>query len=115
MKSGASAISVAASRMRPNSEALISPLRMRSRRHARDFRQEAHGQLLGRHFQGEEGHDAAVDGLARAVRLRLPGIVARDVEGDVGGQRRSCPSTGRRGEDEQVGGVQPAQLACRDR
>ncbi len=74
------------------------------------FSEQTHGELLGRHFQREEGHDAAGDGLLGAVRLRLPGVVAGDVERHVTGERGLTHRRTRR-QDQQVGGVQAADLA----
>ncbi len=79
------------------------------RGHARRIGQDTHGQLFGAHFQRVEGDHAAVHGLAPAVRRRLPAIVARHVEGDVGRQRRLAHRRSAR-EDQKVGGVQAAQL-----
>ena len=78
------------------------------RGHARGIRQDAHGQLFGAHFQRIEGDHPAADRLA-ALGRRLPAVVARDVEGDVGRQRGLAHRRAA-GEDQQVGGVQAAQL-----
>ena len=42
-------------------------------------------ELFGRHFEREEAHDAAVDGLMGAIRPHARFIGTRNVERDVGG------------------------------
>ena len=74
---------------------------------ARLLGEDAGRELLGRHFQREEADDAAVDGLDRAVGLLLAAPGARDVVGDVGGERRLAHA-GAAGEDDQVGVLQAA-------
>ena len=77
--------------------------------YARGISQQTHGQLFSRHFEREEGDNTAIDGLATAVRLRLPSIGLGDVEGDIGGER-CLTHRGATGEDQKVRGVQAAQL-----
>ena len=73
------------------------------------FRQDARGQLLGRHLQREEAHDAPVHGAVGAIGQFAHAVGAGDVEGDVGGKRglshRRAP-----GQDDEVRVVEPAHL-----
>ena len=72
--------------------------------------EDAGGELLGRHFQREEADDRAVLGdraMRPSVARRLVGLGG--VEGDVGGER-GLAHRGAAGEDDQVGGVQAAEL-----
>ncbi len=68
---------------------------------------DAGGELLGGHFQREEADDAAVHGLQRSVGplLRLVGL--GDVEADIGDERGLAHGRAA-GEDDEVGGLQPA-------
>ena len=78
-----------------------------------DFRglgEDAAGKLFGRHLEREEPHDAAIHRALRAVGQGALAIGPGDVEGDVGGERRLA-HRGPPGEDQQVGAVQPAELA----
>ena len=70
---------------------------------------DAGGQLLARHFQREEGDDAAVRHLHRAIGLVLGLVGLGDVIGDVGGER-GLAHGGAAGEDDEVGGLQPAHF-----
>ena len=76
--------------------------------------QDAGGELLGRHFQREEADHGAV--VARIVGRQIGALAQRarreraHVEGDVGGERRLAHRWAA-GEDDQVGGLQPAHLA----
>ena len=73
------------------------------------FGQNTRGELLGRHFAGEEADDAAIDGLGGAVGLHLALVGPGDVVGDVGGER-GLAHAGTAGDDDQVGGLQAAHL-----
>ena len=85
-----------------------SPRRMRSEDTPRFLGKDAQGELLGRHFHREEADDGAVLD-DRACRRLLAGPVgAGGVEGDVGGER-GLAHRGPAGQDDQIGGVQPAQ------
>ena len=72
------------------------------------FRQDAVGELLGRHFEGEEAHDRAVDDLGLTVVAMLLAVGFHRVEGDVGGE---CGLSHRRtaGQDQQIRLVQAAE------
>ncbi len=78
----------------------------------RDFRllgDDAGGELFGRHFEREEADHAAPFRLVGAVRL-LRGLVGgRDVEGDVGGERRLAHGRPA-GQDDQIRRLQAAKL-----
>ena len=67
-------------------------------------------QLLGRHFEAEEAHNRAIERLGGAVVLRLRPVHLRDVEGDVGRQRRLAHRRAAR-ENDKVGILQPAHHA----
>ena len=71
---------------------------------------DAGGKLLGRHFEREEADDAAVDGLDVAVGAHFAAPGARDIVGDVGGER-GLAHAGTAGDDDQVRLLQPAHLA----
>ncbi len=72
------------------------------------FSKDTQRQLLGRHFQREQGNDMAVHpGLVAAIVDVVEGR-ARRVEGDVGRQG-GLAHAGTAGEDEEVGPLQATQ------
>src|SRR5205085_11124019 len=81
----------------------------RARGNAGALGDDTGGELLGRHFAGEEADHAAVGRLGGAVGLHLRYIGFGDVEGDVGGKRRFAHA-GATGDDDQIGGLQAAHL-----
>jgi hypothetical protein len=58
--------------------------------------------LLGRHFQREEADDAAVHGIDVSVRTHLAAPRARDVVGNIGGERGLAHARAA-GHDDQIG------------
>ena len=80
-----------------------------ARRDAALLGDDAGGELLGRHFEREEADDAAVDRVDMAVGAHLAAPSPRHVVGDVGGER-GLAHAGTAGDDDQVGGLQPAHL-----
>src|SRR5262249_5454935 len=74
------------------------------------FRNDAGGQLFGRHFQRKEADDAAIDGRHVAVGPNLAAPCLGDVIGNVGGER-GFTHAGSASKDDQVRGLQPAHLA----
>ena len=80
------------------------------RRNAGLLGDDAGGELLGRHFQREEADDAAVGGHRVAVGAHFAAPGARDVVGDIGGER-GLAHAGTAGEDDQVGRLQAAHHA----
>src|SRR6516162_2897550 len=71
---------------------------------------DARGKLLRRHFEREEAGDAAVHGVDMAVGAHFAAPGARDVVGNVGGER-GLAHAGAAGDDDQVGRLQAAHLA----
>ena len=77
--------------------------------HARLFGQHAGGQLVGRHFQAEEGDRGAGTLVQLLARLPVAQVAHGAGEGDVGGQRGLAHGRAP-GKDDEVGLVQPAHL-----
>ena len=70
---------------------------------------DAGGQLFARHFEREEGDDAAIGHLHRAIGLVIGLVGLGDVIGDVGGERGFAHG-GAAGEDDEIGGLQAAHF-----
>ena len=77
-------------------------------RDARLFRQDAVGQLLGRHFEREEADHGTVRDLGLPILAVLLAIGLHGVERDVGGER-GLSHRGTAGQDQKIGLVQAAQ------
>ncbi len=82
----------------------------RARRDAALLGDDAGRELLGRHFEREKSHDAAIHGVDVPVGAHLAAPGAGNVVADVGGERGLAHARPA-GDDHQVGGLQPAQLA----
>src|SRR5579872_3209926 len=73
------------------------------------FGDDTGGELLSRHFAGEESDNAAIDGFHRAVSLKFGAVRLRDVVGNVGRERGLAHARSAR-DDDQVGRLQAAHL-----
>src|SRR5262249_54028125 len=82
----------------------------RARRNTALLGDDARGKLLGRHFEREEAADAAVHGVDMSVGAYFATPGARDVVGNVGGER-GLAHAGAAGDDDQIGRLQAAHLA----
>src|SRR5213075_1312645 len=71
--------------------------------------EDAGRQLLGGHFEREEADDRAVFDDQAAVRPARAAIGLCGAEGDVCGER-CLPHRRAAGEDDQIGGMQPAEF-----
>ena len=89
---------------------LTSPRRMRSEETPDFLGEDPGGELLGRHLERKETDDRSVlGGFPEVGDIRGP-ISSRCIKCDVGGQRRFAHRRSA-GEDDQIRGVQAAQLA----